>query len=106
MIFNLILYNKDIDLESVKIIIIFININGNFFGNFYFGYGFKIKKIDLYVNFNLFFNYNKFVFSINNKINNFNILNLGFLIYLSKFKEKKYEFSLNNNFLNNRNSIF
>jgi hypothetical protein len=101
---NLISYNKDIDPESAKTITTPINTNGNFSGNFYFGYGFKVKKIDLYVNLNPSLNYNKSVLSINNKINNSNTLNSGFSIYLSKFKEKKYEFSLNNNFSNNRNS--
>lgn len=101
---NLISYNKDIDPESAKTITTPINTNGNFSGNFYFGYGFKVKKIDLYVNLNPSLNYNKSVLSINNKINNSNTLNSGFSIYLNKFKEKKYEFSLSNNFSNNRNS--
>lgn len=101
---NLISYNKDIDPESAKTITTPINTNGNFSGNFYFGYGFKVKKIDLYINLNPSLNYSKSVFSINNKINNSNTLNSGFSIYLNKFKEKKYEFSLNNNFSNNRNS--
>nr|WP_315247995.1 outer membrane beta-barrel family protein [uncultured Flavobacterium sp.] len=101
---NLISYNKDIDPESAKTITTPINTNGNFSGNFYFGYGFKIKKIDLYVNLNPNLNYNKSVLSINNKINNTKTLNSGFAIYLNKFKEKKYEFSLSNNFSNNRNT--
>ncbi|MEO7978838.1 TonB-dependent receptor [Flavobacterium sp.] len=101
---NLISYNKDIDPESAKTITTPINTNGNFSGNFYFGYGFKVKKLDLYVNLNPSINYNKSVLSINNKINNTNTLNSGFGVYLSKFKEKKYEFNLNNYFSNNRNS--
>ena len=101
---NLISYNKDIDPESAKTITTPINTNGNFYGNFYFGYGFKVKKIDLYVNLNPTLNYNRSVLSINNIINNSNTLNSGFAVYLSKFKEKKYEFSLNNYFSNNRNS--
>jgi len=101
---NLISYNKDIDPESAKTIATPINTNGNFYGNFYFGYGFKVKKIDLYVNLNPTLNYNRSVLSINNIINNSNTLNSGFAVYLSKFKEKKYEFSLNNYFSNNRNS--
>ncbi|TDE31535.1 hypothetical protein E0I61_02215 [Flavobacterium ranwuense] len=101
---NLITYNKDIDPESAKTISTPINTNGNFSGNFYFGYGFKIKKIDLHVNLNPSVNYNKSVLSINNKINNSNTLNSGFSIYLNKSKEKKYEFSLSNYFSNNRNS--
>ena len=101
---NLISYNKDIDPESAKTITKPINTNGNFSGNFYFGYGFKVKKIDLYVNLNPTLNYNKSVLSINNKINNSNTLNSGFGVYLSKFKEKKYEFNLNNYLSNNRSS--
>ncbi|MFV5696965.1 outer membrane beta-barrel protein [Flavobacterium sp. ZT3R17] len=101
---NLISYNKDIDPESAKTISKPINTNGNFSGNFYFGYGFKIKKIDLQVNLNPSVNYNKSVLSINNKTSNSNTLNSGFSIYLYKSKEKKYEFSLSNSFSNNRNS--
>ncbi|MFV8374205.1 outer membrane beta-barrel protein [Flavobacterium sp. LB1P71] len=101
---NLISYNKDIDPESAKTITKPINTNGNFSGNFYFGYGFKIKKIDLQVNLNPSVNYNKSVLSINNKTSNSNTLNSGFSIYLYKSKEKKYEFSLSNSFSNNRNS--
>ncbi|KIA86976.1 outer membrane beta-barrel protein [Flavobacterium sp. AED] len=101
---NLISYNKDIDPESAKTITKPINTNGNFSGNFYFGYGFKIKKIDLQVNLNPSVNYNKSVLSINNKTSNSNTLNSGFSIYLYKSKEKKYEFSLSNNFSNSRNS--
>lgn len=101
---NLISYNKDIDPESAKTISTPINTNGNFSGNFYFGYGFKIKKINLNVNLNPSLSYNKSVLSINNKINNSNTLNSGFSVYLNKSKEKKYEFSLSNSFSNNRNS--
>jgi len=101
---NLISYNKDIDPESAKTISTPINTNGNFSGNFYFGYGFKIKKIGLNVNLNPSVNYNKSVLSINNKINNSKTLNSGFSIYLYKSKEKKYDFNLSNNFSNNRNS--
>ncbi len=101
---NLIAYNKDIDPESAKTVSTPINTNGNFSGNFYFGYGFKIKKINLNVNLNPSLSYNKSVLSINNKINNSNTLNSGFSVYLNKSKEKKYEFSLSNSFSNNRNS--
>lgn len=101
---NLISYNKDIDPESAKTITTPINTNGNFSGNFYFGYGFKVKKIDLQVNLNPSVSYNKSVLSINSKINNSSTLNSGFSIYLNKSKDKKYEFSLSNRFSNNRNS--
>ena len=101
---NLISYNRDIDPESAKTITKPINTNGNFSGSFYFGYGFKIKKIDLQVNLNPSVNYNKSVLSINSKTSNSNTLNSGFSIYLNKSKEKKYELSLSNRFSNNRNS--
>lgn len=101
---NLIAYNRDIDPESAKTINTPINTNGNFSGNFYFGYGFKIKKIGLNVNLNPSVNYNKSVISINNKINDSKTLNSGFSVYLYKSKEKKYDFNLSNNFSNNKNS--
>lgn len=101
---NLISYSKVIDPESAKTITKPINTNGNLSGNFYFGYGFKIKKIDLQVNLNPNLNYNKSVISINNKNNDSKTLNSGFAVYLSKSKEKKYEIGFSNNFSNNRNS--
>jgi hypothetical protein len=101
---NLISYNKDIDPESAKTISTPINTNGNFSGNFYFGYGFKVKKIDLNINLNPSVGYNKSVLSINNIINDSKTLNSGFSMYLNKSKEKKYDISLSNNFSNNRNT--
>lgn len=101
---NLISYNKDIDPESAKTISTPINTNGNFSGNFYFGYGFKVKKIDLNINLNPSVSYNKSVLSINNIINDSKTLNSGFSMYLNKSKEKKYDISLSNYFSNNRNS--
>jgi hypothetical protein len=101
---NLISYNRDIDPETAKTISTPINTNGNLSANFYFGYGFKVKKIDLHVNLNPSVSYSKSILSINNKINNSKTLTSGFSIYLSKSKEKKYEFSLSNNFSNNRNT--
>lgn len=101
---NLIAYNRDIDPESAKTINTPINTNGNFSGSFYFGYGFKIKKMGLNVNLNPSVNYNKSVISINNKINDSKTLNSGFSVYLYKSKEKKYDFNLSNNFSNNRNT--
>lgn len=101
---NLITYNRDINPESAQTINTPINTNGNFSGNLYVGYGFKIKKIDLSINLNPSVSYNKSVLSINNKINNSKTLNSGFSVYLYKSKEKKYDFNLSNNFSNNRNS--
>ncbi len=101
---NLISYNKDIDPESAKTISTPINTNGNFSSNLYFGYGFKVKKLDLNININPSVSFNKSVLSINNKINDSKTLNSGFSLYLYKSKEKKYDFSLSNNFSNNRNT--
>jgi hypothetical protein len=101
---DLISYNRIIDPESAQTITQPINTNGNFSGNFYIGYGFKVKKIDLFVNLNPTLNYNRSVSSINNIVSNSTTLNSGFSVYLSKTKEKKYEFSLNNYFSNSRSS--
>ena len=70
---NLISFNRDIDPESAKTITTPINTNGNFSANLYMGYGFKVKKMGMYVNLGPSVNYNKSVNSINNQINNSNI---------------------------------
>ena len=101
---NLISYNRDIDPESAKTVTKPINTNGNFSGNFYMGYGFKIKKIDLQVNLSPSASYNRSVNSINNKINNSTTLNSAFSVYLSKSKEKKYDINFSNSFSNSRNT--
>jgi hypothetical protein len=101
---NLISYNKDIDPDNAKTITKAINTNGNFSSNLYFGYGLKIKKIDLDVNFNPSFGYTKSVISINNLENTSNNLSSNFSVYLSKSVEKKYDININNEFSNNRNS--
>ncbi|RKS94843.1 outer membrane receptor protein involved in Fe transport [Flavobacterium limicola] len=101
---NLISFNRDIDLESAKTITTPINTNGNFSANLYMGYGFKVKKINMYVNLSPSINYNKSVNSINKQINNSNILSSNFSVYLNKSKEKKYDINLSNTFSNSRNS--
>ena len=101
---NLISFNRDIDPESAKTITTPINTNGNFSANLYMGYGFKVKKMGMYVNLGPSVNYNKSVNSINNQINNSNILNSNFSVYLNKTKEKKYDINLSNTFSNSRNS--
>ena len=101
---NLISYNKDIDPNNAKTSTKSINTNGNFSGGIYIGYGFKIKKFDLQVNLNPSLNYNKSVISINNKENTSNNLNSNFSVNFSKSVEKKYDFNINNEFGNNRNS--
>ena len=101
---NLISYNKDIDPNNAKTITKSINTNGNFSGGLYMGYGFKIKKFDLQVNLNPSLNYNRSVISIDNKENTSNNLNSNFSFNFSKSVEKKYDFNINNEFGNNRNS--
>ena len=101
---NLISYNKDIDPNNAKTTTKSINTNGNLSGGVYIGYGFKIKKYDLQVNLNPSLNYNKSVISINNAANTSNNLNSNFSLSLSKSVEKKYDFNINNEFGNNRNS--
>lgn len=101
---NLISFNRDIDPESAKTISTPINTNGNFSANLYMGYGFKVKKMNMYVNLSPSVNYNKSVNSINRQINNSNILSSNFSVYLNKSKEKKYDINLSNTFSNSRNS--
>ncbi len=101
---NLISYSRVIDPESALTITKPINTNGNYSLNLYVGYGFKVKKLDLWVNLNPNLNYNKSVNSINLRTNDTKTLNSGFSVYLNKSKEKKYDISLSNNFSNSRNT--
>lgn len=101
---NLIIYNRDINVDDAKTILIPINTNGNYSINFYSGYGFKIKKFDLNLNVSPNLNYSKSPVSINSKLDYSKNLNSGLSIYLSKEKEKKYSFSIYNQFSYNRNS--
>lgn len=101
---NLIIYNRDINVDDAKTIVKPINTNGNYSINFYSGYGFKIKKIDLNLNVSPNLNYSKSVVSINSKIDYTKNLGSGVSISLSKEKEKKYSFSINNQFSYTRNS--
>lgn len=101
---NLISFNRDIDPESAKTVTTPINTNGNFSANVYMGYGFKLKKLNLFVNLNPSLNYNRSVNSINKQINNSDNLNSSFGLYINKSKEKKYDLTLSNTFSNSRNS--
>ena len=80
-----------------------INTNGNFAINISAGGGGKIKKIDtrLYLNPN--FGYSKFADVINYKTSYTHNLNTGMSIWLQKTKDKKYDFSLGNEFSYNSN---
>ena len=101
---NLITYNRDIDIQNAKTTSKAINTNGNFSGNFYMGYGFKIKKFDLDCGINPSVGFNKSVISINNILSDSKNINSNVSLYFSKTVEKSYEFYINNEFSNNRNS--
>ena len=101
---NLITYNRDIDVDNAKTTSKAINTNGNFSGNFYMGYGFKIKKFDMDAGINPSISYSKSIISINSNLSNSKNINSNFSVYFSKSKEKSYEFYVNNQFSNNRNS--
>lgn len=101
---NSITYDRTIDPETAKSISKPINTNGNFYANYYAGYGFKIKKIDLGVHLSPSVGYNKSALSINGKMGSGKNLNSGFSVYLSKYKDKQYDFSLSNSFSFNRSS--
>ncbi|MEL1241499.1 outer membrane beta-barrel protein [Flavobacterium flavipallidum] len=101
---NQIIYSSTIDTETAKTVSKPINTNGNFSANYYFGYGFKIKKIDLFADFRPNINFNKSVLSINDKMGDAKNLNTGLSVSLYKYKQKKYDISLSNRFSYNRNS--
>ena len=100
---NAITYNRVIETGTGKITSQPINTNGNFSANVYMGGGGKIKKIDTRIYLNPNFGYSKYADVINNRTSYTHNLNAGFSIYLSKSKDKKYDFSLSNEFTYNSN---
>jgi len=104
---NAITNSRVVDLDSGKTITKPINTNGNYSISMWTGMGFKIKKIDTRFNFgpNFWFNRNADVF--NNAVNYSRNYNLGFNMWASKSKEKKYDFSISDNFTysNSKNSL-
>jgi hypothetical protein len=101
---NSIVYSRLTDLDSGKTITKPVNTNGNISINFYGGTWFKVKKIDLQIGINPNMSFNKIANIINNKNSFSKTLNDGLSFYFSKYKEKKYDFSINHNFSNNRNT--
>ena len=71
-----------------------INVNGNYYLNFYGGFGLKVKKIDTRINVNVNGGSNRFVSFRNGLKNIADNTNAGLSIGLSKDKEKKYQVSL------------
>ncbi len=96
--------NRIIDGLSGRTITQPTNTNGNISINFWGGVGFKLKKADLRLNFNPNFSYNKFADVINSKTSFSRTTNAGLSVYASKSKDKKYDFSLGNEFSYNRNT--
>ncbi|MEO6490461.1 MAG: outer membrane beta-barrel family protein [Ferruginibacter sp.] len=100
---NAITNNRIIDLNSGKTISQPINTNGNLNVSVWSGIGFKIKKIDTRLNFNPNFNYSKFSDVVNSKTSFSKNLSAGMSVYISKSKDKKYDFSISNDFSYNSN---
>ncbi len=100
---NAITYNRIIDAGTGKTTSQPINTNGNFNANVYVGGGGKIKKLDIRIYMNPNFGYSKFADVINNRISYTHNINSGLSVYLSKAKDKKYDFSLGNEFTYNSN---
>ena len=68
----------------------FINLNGNYSGSFYGGYNFKIKKLDMNMNFGFNMNTNHRNNVINQQRNASDNKSLGVDFGIYKYKEKKY----------------
>lgn len=100
---NSITNNRIIDTIQGKTISQPINTDGNLSVNFWSGIGFKIKKINTRFNINPNISYLKFADVINGKTSYAKTLNTGLSLYAQKSKDKKYDFSLGNNFSYNMN---
>lgn len=95
---NAITYNRIIYLDSAKTVTQPINTDGNYNISFWSGIGLKMKKIDTRINFQPNFNYYKSKDVINNVATDVDNWSGGIGIYISKSKDKKYDFSLGNSF--------
>ena len=81
-----------------------VNTDGNFSLNFYGGGGFKLKKLNIRVNFNPNVGYNHSTEIINGQDNITKNLNAGMGLWLNKSKDKVFDVSVSNNFNYNSNS--
>jgi len=66
--------------------------------------GFKLKKLDTRINLNPQFGYNKYADIINGKKSFSKNLNTGVQLWVSRYKEKKYDISFGNEFNYNSNT--
>ena len=101
---NAITNNRIINVDSGKTTSQPINTNGNISINFYSGVGFKIKKIDTRINFSPQISYNKYADIINSQKSFSKTISPGISLWISKSKEKKYDFSINDQFNYNANT--
>src|SRR5665647_1489140 len=101
---NAITNNRIINVDSGKTTSQPINTNGNISINFYSGVGFKIKKIDTRINFSPQIFYNKYADIINSQKSFSKTISPGISLWISKSKEKKYDFSINDQFNYNANT--
>ena len=79
------------------------NTNGNINANFWSGLGKKFKKLDIRANFSPNLNYNRFADVFNGQEIFTNTTGAGMSVSFSKSKEKKYDFSIWNNYRYNYN---
>lgn len=93
---NAITNNRIIDLDSGKTVTQPINTDGNYSMSLWSGIGFKVKKIDTRLNFGPNFRYSRTADVFNSVINYSKNLGAGINMWASKSKDKKYDFSLNN----------
>ena len=94
---NAITNNRNIDPNTAKTITQPINTAGNYNLNFYGGAGFKLKKADLRLGFNVNGGINKNADFINSVKSNANSTRLGIGTDASKSKEKKYDLTIRHN---------
>ncbi len=101
---NSITNNRIIDIDSGKTITQPINTNGNISIDFWSNFGFKIKKIDTRLSIGPGLSYNKYADVINSKKSFSKTLAPALSLWISKEKEKKYEFYIQNRFSYNSNT--
>ncbi len=100
---NSITNNIITDVNSGKTTTQPINTNGNISINLWSGVGFKIKKINTRFTITPILSYIRFADVIDGKTSFSKTTNAGLNVYLQKTKDKKYDFSLGNEFSYNNN---
>ena len=101
---NAITNSRIIDGATGKTISQPVNTNGNYNFNYYMGIGMKLKKLDLRLYLSPTAAYNHFTEIINGANSTTKNLNAGMGLYLSKFKDKRYEINISNQYRYNSNS--